>query len=253
LLDFWQQAEEYRLLTEPAKRAERGALIYNTFFFKDSKFKIPENVLKKLKKKFDSQIFEPNMFSEVQYHVYQQLEKENFPAYVKDALCEDVLFNEEQPKGATSPKGSPEKGDGMSLPGQNFVNEEDSEPALRRKNSILQTEDHSSKPTNELTSGWYFGDLPRINAEQLLYAAGPFTFLVRTSSVRGCYALSLHFQEAFIHWIVQPQGNGYVLKDCPQDKEVYSSVEQLIANTPVLENFTASGSGLTRNEIFGKM
>lgn len=91
------------------------------------------------------------------------------------------------------------------------------------------------------------------NLEQLLYAAGPNTFLVRRSSQPGCYALSIHMQDSFIHWILAPNGTNYFIQNCNEDKNEYPSMIDLVAKTPILSGYYASGSGIKRDELFNTL
>eukprot|EP01114_Cavostelium_apophysatum_P009152 TRINITY_DN2222_c0_g1_i1.p1 TRINITY_DN2222_c0_g1~~TRINITY_DN2222_c0_g1_i1.p1 ORF type:complete len:799 (-),score=216.79 TRINITY_DN2222_c0_g1_i1:869-2980(-) len=94
-----------------------------------------------------------------------------------------------------------------------------------------------------VSKDWYLGSISRVDAEKLLLSCGGDVFLVRTSSVEGCYALSKYFTstKSFIHFIIAPTKGGYGLKDCGDDTKSYESLDDLIANSPVTNGFTSVG------------
>jgi hypothetical protein len=83
--------------------------------------------------------------------------------------------------------------------------------------------------------GWYFPGMTRAEAEEAMSRAGEDTFLIRISSVQNCYALSVcQKKQGFVHFIIVEHKASFILKDCLQDKNTYSSLEDLLLKTPVL-------------------
>jgi hypothetical protein len=75
----------------------------------------------------------------------------------------------------------------------------------------------------------YFADLSRNDAERVL-SGSVDAFLVRASSIDGCFALSKYAaqKKAFIHWVIAPTDGGYYLKGkCAMDVLLHPSHSSL--------------------------
>ena len=101
-----------------------------------------------------------------------------------------------------------------------------------------------SKSVLKDSKEWYYGSINRLESEGILDKCPENSFLVRTSSVPGCYALSrcTVSTKVFIHYVITPVTDGYSVQNaCPPDSTVYQTLGDLVANTPVLTGYTPAG------------
>jgi len=90
---------------------------------------------------------------------------------------------------------------------------------------------------------WFYGNISRVEAEQILIKCQKDTFLVRTSSKPGNFALSKYFhtRQSYIHFLVSPvQPSGYVLVDS-DDNGTYPTICHLLAISPECTGFSPAG------------
>lgn len=85
---------------------------------------------------------------------------------------------------------------------------------------------------------WYFGPISRDQAVSLLQRCNVNSFLVRDSSVEGCYACSMWEvnKREITHSLIMPSGNGYQFDDQPE-YGVHPDVISLVQNSKVLSVF----------------
>lgn len=57
---------------------------------------------------------------------------------------------------------------------------------------------------------WFFGSINRGDSEDLLRSCGHNSFLIRESSIKGCYACSLYSTSTqdFVHTLIVPSQTG---------------------------------------------
>jgi len=83
----------------------------------------------------------------------------------------------------------------------------------------------------------YHGNLAREIAENLVSSFGGNTFLLRDSSVRGCFAMTLYSdaEKEITHYLVYPRtSGGYSIQDC-DDTNTYPNLQDLTTKSPVLK------------------
>eukprot|EP01119_Soliformovum_irregulare_P002844 TRINITY_DN1309_c1_g1_i1.p1 TRINITY_DN1309_c1_g1~~TRINITY_DN1309_c1_g1_i1.p1 ORF type:complete len:1067 (-),score=334.98 TRINITY_DN1309_c1_g1_i1:55-3186(-) len=90
---------------------------------------------------------------------------------------------------------------------------------------------------------WFFESMDRVTAQDSLKSTGNPSFLIRTSSVPGCYALSKWSPiDGFIHHIVaRNNSHRWFIEDAP-DSFDYETLEELVLNSQVLRGFTPVGA-----------
>jgi len=120
--------------------------------------------------------------------------------------------------------------------------------------AVKQLTDQTQRLYGEIpvSKDWYYGDISRPDAEKILISCGTMCFLVRTSSVEHCYALSKFFSDTshFIHYIIAPTPTGYGLKDCLDDTASYATLDDLINNTPVIRGFISVGKLAKKSKVY---
>lgn len=115
-----------------------------------------------------------------------------------------------------------------------------------------QNEQDFSQKIQIEKSHWYYGEINRVDAESILEACGTNSFLVRTSSVPGRFALSQFDAKAdkFIHFLIVPEPSGGFKIENSDDSNVYPSMDDLIFRSPILKGFQAAGIGKTGTQFF---
>jgi len=97
--------------------------------------------------------------------------------------------------------------------------------------------------------GWYFGNMERKAAEDILNAQGRDCYLARSSSIQGCYAISYRSKEwGLNHTLVERTEKGYKFQDEPPVFEnIYAllkSSSKLLSLVPVYKaQSDSSGKG----------
>ena len=78
---------------------------------------------------------------------------------------------------------------------------------------------------------WYFGDIDRKEAEKILFKCTEDSFLVRRSSVKDAYAVSLYNQkkQTVIHSLIHRKANGWAFQDTVR---TYPTLVDLINESP---------------------
>jgi len=78
---------------------------------------------------------------------------------------------------------------------------------------------------------WYFGDIDRKEAERLLFQCTEDAFLVRKSSVKNSFAVSIynHKKQTVNHTLIESRSGGFAFQDTPK---VYNSLVELIKISP---------------------
>eukprot|EP01119_Soliformovum_irregulare_P018183 TRINITY_DN5523_c0_g1_i6.p1 TRINITY_DN5523_c0_g1~~TRINITY_DN5523_c0_g1_i6.p1 ORF type:complete len:459 (-),score=102.90 TRINITY_DN5523_c0_g1_i6:151-1527(-) len=95
-------------------------------------------------------------------------------------------------------------------------------------------------PTFALSNDWFFGKMDRSKTQEMLQSSGHKTFLIRESSIAGCYALSMYNvdRDGFIHFVIEKTPDSrYWIRDCPLDDRNYQNLSQLVAMTPTLQGY----------------
>jgi len=134
-------------------------------------------------------------------------------------------------------------------------NSSSSFPTLEKRNSEnkLRESEFSQNIVEENSyaeANWYYGDIQRKDAERLLISCNQNSFMVRNSSVQGCYALSLfsYQKRTMLHLLVQPAKatTGYQIQDS-EDNHVYTSLVDILKNSPVVKGYEMCGKIKLRN------
>jgi len=78
---------------------------------------------------------------------------------------------------------------------------------------------------------WYFGAIDRKEAEKILYRCIEDSFVVRKSSVKDSFALSLysHKKQSVTHTLIEPRHGGYSFQDSTR---TYPTILDLITKSP---------------------
>jgi len=120
-------------------------------------------------------------------------------------------------------------------------------PLAQKKNSIsygsipLNRGEEQPKPIE--SNDWYY-NTSRENAENILKSCKQANvFLVRPSSVPGKYTISRYQpfaqKEVMVHLLVNSKP--WQIENAEGDRAVYSSLDELLSKTPVLETFKSAG------------
>eukprot|EP01119_Soliformovum_irregulare_P010556 TRINITY_DN2604_c0_g1_i1.p1 TRINITY_DN2604_c0_g1~~TRINITY_DN2604_c0_g1_i1.p1 ORF type:complete len:1059 (-),score=337.43 TRINITY_DN2604_c0_g1_i1:28-3204(-) len=89
---------------------------------------------------------------------------------------------------------------------------------------------------------FFHGNISRERAEQLATSLGTDAFLLRTSSVRSCFAITVYHNKAreVVHFLIYPQNSGnYALQNCDEDINSYKNVTELCQKSPLLRGHTS--------------
>jgi len=78
---------------------------------------------------------------------------------------------------------------------------------------------------------WYYGTVDRQEAENILYKCVQDTFLVRKSSVKDSFALSVynHKKQTVTHTLIEPRQGGYAFQDTAK---IYPTMVDLVTKSP---------------------
>lgn len=78
---------------------------------------------------------------------------------------------------------------------------------------------------------WYYGAIDRKEGERILFRCTEDSFLVRKSSIKDAFALSLynHKKQTVTHTLIEPRNGGYALQDT---NRVYPTMIDLITKSP---------------------
>jgi len=78
---------------------------------------------------------------------------------------------------------------------------------------------------------WYYGAIDRQDAEKTLFKCLEDSFLVRKSSVKDSFALSLynHKKQTVTHTLIEPRNGGYAFQD---HTRVYPTMVDLVTKSP---------------------
>jgi len=82
---------------------------------------------------------------------------------------------------------------------------------------------------------WYYGNIDRKEAEQILRSCVYDSFLVRKSSVKDSYAISFYNSKknSINHTLIEPRNDGYAIQDT---QRVFPSLVDLISKSPETAN-----------------
>jgi hypothetical protein len=104
-------------------------------------------------------------------------------------------------------------------------------------------------PRGKESADWLFLSINRAQAEKSLAECKEGAFLVRSSSVPNCFALSRWKPGGqHEHFIIAPAEGGFIIQDSG-DFNVYPSLNDLIASTPELNDFRPLGD--VRRRMYG--
>lgn len=113
--------------------------------------------------------------------------------------------------------------------------------AISKKATLTESSDIQPSPSNggepwaqwfDLSKmDWYYGSIDRKEAERLLLACSSDSFLVRKSSVKGSFAMSLfdYKKRTVTHTLIEPRDGGYGFQD---HARVYATMIDLISKSP---------------------
>jgi len=89
---------------------------------------------------------------------------------------------------------------------------------------------------------WYFGDIDRKESEKILYQCSEDSFLVRKSSIKDSYAVSIynHKKQTVSHTLIEPRPGGWGFQD---SSAVYPTLVDLVKNSP-----ECKGLGIPKKE-----
>jgi hypothetical protein len=78
---------------------------------------------------------------------------------------------------------------------------------------------------------WYFGDIDRKEAEKILFRCAHDSFLVRKSSVKDAFAVSLynHKKQTVVHSLIEKRTTGWAFQDTYR---IYPTLVEVISDSP---------------------
>jgi len=100
----------------------------------------------------------------------------------------------------------------------------------------------------------FHGLLSREDAERAVLAMGSPCFLLRSSSVRDCFALTLSRSNSdgnttVMHYLIYPRdGKGLSIQDCDEDQGIYRSLVELINQSPLLKGYLPVSSPISSTQ-----
>lgn len=166
----------------------------------------------------------------------------------------EVLLNEPKQGSRESlgsspgtPKGSDEK---LTTPNRNYSTNNFFTNANNIPKPVTKTP--SGAPRGKESTDWLFLNINRAQAETILLECNEGAFLVRSSSIQGCYALSRWKPGSNPeHYIIAPCAEGYLIQDC-LDTNTYPTLNDLIASTFELNDYRPVGDVKRRISSPGK-
>jgi len=102
--------------------------------------------------------------------------------------------------------------------------------------------------------GCFHGLLSREDAERAILAMGSPCFLLRSSSVRDCFALTLSRSNSdgnttVMHYLIYPRnGKGLSIQDCDEDQGIYQSLFDLVNQSPLLKGYLPVSSPISSTQ-----
>jgi len=121
--------------------------------------------------------------------------------------------------------------------------DQEGESIAKPKDAVIETK--TSKQLAATTEGgepwaqwfdlskmeWYYGAIDRKEAEEILRGSMEDTFLVRKSSVKDSFAISLYDakRRKITHTLIEPRNGGFAFQDA---SEVYPTLTELIQSAP---------------------
>jgi len=154
--------------------------------------------------------------------------------------CWSLSDLEEKKKGGHVPSSDSNKHQKLTLQQKSELIKELSPQSSVRASRQFPSRERETTPETEYV-GYFVGEMSRSKAEALLVSCGFDSFLVRTSSVQGCLALSKYEQSTgkFNHVLISNDGSKYSLQDSI-DSVIYRSLNELVEKSPECTNFKAA-------------
>lgn len=96
-------------------------------------------------------------------------------------------------------------------------------------------------------SHWWYGSITREEAEAMLKGLKGYSlFVVRETVAKGKLAISAVNREKkgnhfLIHWRISHENGKFSFEECPEETAVYSSLQELIMKTPLLDRYQPLG------------
>jgi len=164
----------------------------------------------------------------------------------KDGTCTELakgnaqmlqIINEHANK--TTPLPSPTK---SKAPDQSTPDQSTNDQAMKKVSSRRSLPPVPPKKGEDVSKlPYYYGTLERSVAEQMVTAYAKDCLMLRASSVKDCFALTVcsKTNQHIMHLLVYPRSSGgYSIQDC-EDTNTYGSLSELISKSPICAGFAA--------------